>query len=342
MTGGPNDKREVSGDLWSDIVRLIKKIMILIVPFFVILPLYCALFPMYYMDEEYAMYKQQRNYCLGIETEDKKRDLLILGDSRAKAGFVPASLSGSAYNLALGGATPVEGYYSLREYLDHHNKPQTLIVAYAPMHYMDVDTLWTRTVYFHNISSKDFWEIIQTARECRQFDKILIDHYPLEYLMYCLYFPNKYATALKNAGFFFRHQRTALKYQEMEENLGHTLYGTQNGSGGVNGEAHEMDFGCSDVIDRYLGRLLELCRDEGIEVILEQLPMNETSYGILKPEFKAHYKEYMLQVARRYPEVTVNAGFYCYENAYFGDADHLNAEGCEVFTAYIREKYGIQ
>lgn len=316
--------------------------MILIVPLFVLLLLYCALFPMYYMDEEYAMYKQQRTYCLGDERDDKERDILILGDSRAKAGFVPASLSKGAYNLALGGATPVEGYYSLREYLAHHKKPQTLIVAYAPMHYMDVDTLWTRTVYFHNIASKDFWEIVGNAKGCSRSEKILIDHYPLEYMMYMLYFPNKYATALKNAGFFFRHQRIVTKYQEMEEHLGHTLYGTENGCGGVNGEAHEMDFSCSDVIDLYLGRLLGLCRDEDIEVILEQLPMNETSYGILQPDFKAHYKEYMLQLMDKYPEVTVNPGIYCYDNAYFGDADHLNAEGCEIFTEYIREKYDIK
>jgi len=329
--------------MWKEIRFIIKKLAILIVPFLVVLPVYCALFPMYYMDDEYAMYKQQREYCTNDSLKpEQEKEILILGDSRAKAGFVPESLSQRSYNLALGGATPIEGYYSLKEYLAHHEKPKTLILAYAPMHYMDVDTLWTRTVYFHNMDRTDFCEIIQKARTCTKTENILIDHYPLEYVMYALYMPNKYATALKNSGFFFRHKKTIAKYREMEENLGHTLYGTDEESGGVNGEAHEMDFIVSDIIDVYLGRIFELCAHEGIGVILEQLPMNETSYGILQPDFKAHYKEYMMEVADRYPDVNVNVSLYCYNNGCFGDADHLNANGCQVFTQYIKEKYDIR
>ncbi|MBO6015972.1 MAG: hypothetical protein J6P60_05230 [Lachnospiraceae bacterium] len=326
--------------MWKDIFRIIKKLAVLLVPIYVLLPLYCAFFPMYYMDDEYAMYRQQREYCLQ-ETEDDK-EIIILGDSRTKAGLVPEVLSENSYNLALGGATPIEGYYSLREYLQHHDAPKTIILAYAPMHYMDVDTLWTRTVYFHNMDRDDFFEILQNAKNCQKKEKILLPHYGLEYAMYALYLPNKYATALKKSGFVFRHRQTVTKYREMKEQRGHTLYGTENGSGGVNGEAHESDFEASDVIDLYLDRMLDLCREEGISVILEQLPMNETSYSILQPDFKTHYKEYMAGIADAHPEALVNAGFCCYNNEYFGDADHLNAEGCEVYTQFIREKYGFR
>ncbi|MBR1691841.1 MAG: hypothetical protein IJ711_03580, partial [Lachnospiraceae bacterium] len=325
------------------ILQIIKKLAVLILPFFILLPLYCAHFQMYYMDDEYAMYRQQRDYCLGKNGDNgDEPELLILGDSRAKAGLVPEVLSPHSYNLALGGATPIEGYYSLKEYLAHHKKPKTLLLAYAPMHYMDVDTLWTRTVYFHNMSKSDFFEIMENAKQYEKTDRIRMDHYVSEYYMYELYMPNKYATALKNSGFVFRHQRTLAKYAEMEANRGHTLYGTEAYSSGVNGEAHETDFVSSDIIDAYVDKLLDLCSRESIAVVVEQLPMNETSYGILQPEFKSHYKEYMLGLAERYPEVTVNPSLYCYDNAYFGDADHLNAAGCEVFTQYIKEKYGYR
>lgn len=324
--------------MWKDIFRMIKKLLIVVLPLFIVLPIYCATFPMYYMDDEYAMYVQQREYCNENNDENK---IIILGDSRAKAGFVPELISDETYNLALGGATPIEGYYSLKEYLQNHEKPETLILAYAPMHYMDVDTLWTRTVYFHNISQEDFFEILENAKNYEKTEKILIEDYWLEYLMYKFYMPNKYATALKNAGFIFRHDKTVQKYEAMKESRGHSLYGTDASSSGVNGEAHMMDFAASDIIDAYVRKILNLCKEEGINVILEQLPMNETSYRILQPAFKEHYKEYMGRLAQDYPECSVIVKPYCYSNDYFGDADHLNAEGCRVFTQYIKETYKL-
>ena len=147
--------------------------------------------------------------------------------------------------------------------------------------------------------------------------------------------PNKYATALKNSGFIFRHRKTVEKYEDMIANKGHTFYGTEEYSSGVNGEAHEMDFMVSDIIDVYLRKMIELCQEKEIKLIIEQLPMNETSYGILQPDFKTHYKEYMMGLAEAYPEVSVAIKPYCYNNEYFGDADHLNAKGCKVFSEYI-------
>lgn len=322
--------------MWRDIFKIIRKLVMLILPFFLVLPLYCATFPMYYMDDEYAMYRQQREYCnTPVEKGEADNEIIILGDSRAKAGFVPEMLSDRAYNLALGGATPIEGYYSLKEYLENHEAPETVILAYAPMHYMDVDTLWTRTVYFHNIDREDFFEILETAKHYEKTEKILIDNYQLEYGMYACYLPNKYATALKNSGFVFRHKKTVEKYEDMKKNKGHTFYGTAEYSSGVNGEAHEADFVPSDIIDAYLRKMIELCQRNGSHVILEQLPMNETSYGILQPAFKEHYKEYLLGLAEDYPRMQVEIKPYCYNNEYFGDADHLNAKGCEVFSRYI-------
>jgi len=34
-----------------------------------------------------------------------------------------------------------------------------------------------------------------------------------------------------------------------------------------------------------------------------------------------------------------SADFYCYPNDCFGDADHLNAHGVEVYDAFLMEKY---
>ncbi len=325
--------------MWKDIWRITCKLIALILPFFVLLPLYCRFFPMYYLDDEYAMYRQQKDYVTGqLNTEDAR--ILIVGDSRTKAGFKPELLWEESYNIALGGGTPIEGYYSLKEYLRCHEAPEAVVIAYAPMHYMDVDTLWTRSVYFHTLSEADFLDLALKAAEFEDVQNILIEDYKKEYLMYKYYMPNKYATALKKSAFVGRYGKTNQKYNTMVEFEGYSTYGTAEQSGDINGEAKVSDFAGSDIITWYLEETLALCKEHGIKVVLEQTPMNETSYGILTTEFKEHYRSYMAELAKKYPDAEIYPDFYCYPNDCFGDADHLNSHGVEVYDAFLMEKYG--
>lgn len=325
--------------MWKEIGKTAGKLLILLVPFFVLLPLYCAFFPEYYMDDEYAMYKQQKDYVKGSREENS---VIILGDSRAKAGFVPDWFAKDCYNLSLGGATPIEGYYSLKEYLENHPVPETVILSYAPMHYMDVDTLWTRSVYFHTMDTEDFMEIINTAKEYEDDDNqsILIDNYPVEYVMYKAYMPNKYATALKKAGFVFRYQKTKEKYAQMEAGRGQSYYGTADYSDSFNGEAKVTNFLPNRIITHYmLWELLSLCSDNNIHVIVKNMPMNEASYAILTDDFKTHYAQYMEALQSWYENFIFDTDLTAYPNDCFGDADHLNKKGTERFYQELKEEY---
>lgn len=322
--------------MWQQIWKLVQKFIGIVLPLFIVLPLYCALFPMWYMDEEYAMYRQQKDYV--TKNQDANR-VLIIGDSRTKAGFIPDELSDSCYNLALGGTTPIEGYYTLKEYLEHHPAPECVVIAYAPMHYMDVDALWTRNIYFHVMNREDTAELFQIAAGCQNNENILIENYRLEYAMYRFYMPNKYCTALKNAAFIGRHGANVSKYQQMALERGHNFFGLANGSGDVNGEAKEADFTSSDVITIYMQKIFDLCSEQGIRVVVEQLPMNETSRSILTENFKSHYRQYMDELAIANPTVQIFGDFYMYPNDYFGDADHLNQAGASAYCQFMKERY---
>lgn len=322
--------------MWQQIWKLVKKFIMTVLPLFLVLPLYCAFFPMWYMDEEYAMYRQQKDYV--SKNTDNNR-VLIIGDSRTKAGMMPDALSDGCYNLALGGTTPIEGYYTLKEYLTYHPAPECVVVAYAPMHYMDVDALWTRNIYFHVMNRADAHELFTLAAACEDHENILIENYRLEYAMYQFYMPNKYCTALKNAAFIGRRQENVTKYEQVMEQRGHNFFGMANGSGDVNGEAKEQDFIPSDVITLYMQKLFDLCKEQGIRVIVEQLPMNETSRAMLTDDFKTHYREYMYELAVANPTVQIFGDFYMYPNDYFGDADHLNETGALVYCQFMKERY---
>lgn len=322
--------------MWRDIRRLLRNFILIVLPLFAALSMYCACFPMWYMDEEYAMYRQQKDYV----TENMEYNhTVIIGDSRTKAGFVPEELSDGCYNLALGGTTPIEGYYTLKEYLEHHPAPEYVVIAYAPMHYMDVDALWTRNIYFHVMNHEDTEELFETAAACECKENILIEDYPLEYIMYRFYMPNKYCTALKNASFVGRHGANTEKYNLMVATRGQNYFGLADGSGDVNGEAKEEDFVASDVITLYMQKMFDLCEEQGITVVVEQLPMNETSRNILTDDFKQHYREYMSGLSSANPEVKLFGDFYVYPNAFFGDADHMNPLGASAYCLYMKQRY---
>lgn len=330
--------------MWREIGKLIAKIACIILPVVLIMQIFCALFPMYYMDGEYAMYRQQKDY---ISSENDYNRILIIGDSRAKASFVPDILGEGVYNLALGGITPIESYYMLEEYLEKHDAPQYLILAYAPMHLCAQDeehenyVLWNRCIYFHTFDQDDFFTLI---KERKQYQNNLIvdrDYIYAEYFMYKYYFPNKYGAALKKALFENRHKLNQDKYDEMITNRGYSLFGTAGVNGGVNGEAHFDDFSACDFTDDYLNRVFDLCRENNIRVILEQLPMTETSYRIINANFFLHYEEYLKNVASNNPDVIINPNVEMYNDTLFGDIDHLNTEGSTMYSNIIKERYAF-
>lgn len=111
-----------------------------------------------YMHEEYPYWMQQKD---AVREKREGREILFLGDSRVKMGIRAGSFAGNACNLSLGGGSPIEMYYTLRDYLSCHENPQAVIVSFGPMHYDGVDTYETRTLYFHYLASEDVGEANQ-------------------------------------------------------------------------------------------------------------------------------------------------------------------------------------
>lgn len=308
------------------------------VPVFAGFMILAALTPMSYSDHEYPMYLQQKNVVSGKEDAGNAR-VIIIGDSRAKAAFDPAQLSDDTYNLALGGTTPVEGYYTLKEYLENHDAPEYLILSYAPMHFEDKDTLWTRSIYFHMINDEDVTDIFKTADKCEDKSELLPDNYVLEWLMYRTYMPNKYAVAMRKSLFSDRAKANKEKYEELVKAKGQSYFGLQDENGGVNGEAKEEEFKASDAITIYMQRIFDLCEENNIKLIVEQTPMNETSLLIISHDYKYAFRDYMIKLNEMKEDALIYEYFYEFPNVWFGDADHLNPEGTAQFCTAIKAKY---
>ncbi len=85
---------------------------------------------------------------------------LVLGDSRPEMGLASEHLN--AYNLALGGTSPVEGYYMLRQMQDI--PIDTLYLSYSPFHFHSQDCFHTRAEYFGFIPADYIAEVLALSR----------------------------------------------------------------------------------------------------------------------------------------------------------------------------------
>ncbi len=316
-------------------LRLLKNFIILSIPL-VLLSAYAFINPMGYMTVEYPMWAEEKNAIKG-GIEDKKT--LIIGDSRAKSGLIPYLLNedNEVYNIAIGGATSIEMYYAARKYLKNHEAPENAVVIFAPCHFCQIDN-WQQTLYYNYLSLPEVleveWNAIKYGEKSINYQGSLSD-----VLSFYLRLPNKYMDAMVNARFTGNSTVNREKYDSVRSEGGYTFFGNEDYNDQLNYEAHYEGFDHLPMVDHYYIRLLDLLRNEGINVIIEQSPINDASARVIKEEFYEGYREYMDDIESRYPEFTMEKVIPVYDNSFFGDNNHMNRRGAERFTAEFREKY---
>ncbi len=315
------------------VTRFFAKCILATVPLLA-LCLYTALFPFGYMDEEYPSWKYQKDASLG----EASYDTLILGDSTAKAGLIPDLLSDEVINLSMGGSTPIEIYYTLERYLNHHEAPENVLIMFTPYHYSFLDTFWQRTMYFNYLDIGEAFEVLRNANLSSE-KAILTDTYLLDSLSYRLRLPNKYLPAMYNSGLIGRYDTNQDIYSAIAANRGQYYFGTADGCSDYNYESNYTALNLSPMVDLYLRKLLDLCAENNIRVVLEQAPMNTASYNRLNSVYVEEYTAYMDLIANDYPDISIDTVIAHYEDAFFGDASHLNEKGATRFTQEILNDY---
>ena len=309
--------------------------LIPIIAFCIAVPIAMSQFPMRFFDGEYAMYQQQKDY---IYNNNDYNRVLITGDSKAKAAFLPALLSDETYNLSLGGITPLENYHYLKEYLENCQVPETVFISFNPFHYMTFDTFWTRSVYFHRLSEEDLADIYETSLPYKDTDEILTD-FDKKVLEYKYYSVKNYGKAFVKSFFEDRNKKNSDMYDDMYETKGQVYFGTAEYCDGWSQEAQVKNFEVLDIIDYYLHKTIDMCLDYGINVIIETIPMNKATYDVCTKNYLSDYSNYMKNLQSEYPQIIVNTDLYYWDNEYFGDATHFNVKGTEKYSKYIKEKY---
>lgn len=320
--------------------RICFKLFTVLMPFFIVCPLLVGNFPMRFLDEDYAMYLQNREYR---KSHKEYTRVLLMGDSVAKAAWYPKELSDDTYNFALGGASPIEEYYYLRDYLEHNAAPEYLIYMQSAGYLCRAQFLLARSAYFHTIDEEDLWDFaaVTESYDDRIVSEVIgLRNIKNEIIFYKTYSPVKYITAFIR-GLFDpgRYKENKSKHDNIVETRGQAQFGTAECCDIMNYYVDYTEYHPNVILDMYFRRIIELCRETGIQFVFLGSPLNKSTYDNLQEQFVIDYQNYLGSVQKAYPEARIDKNLYCYDNCYFGDHYHFNMKGTIKFSREMKQKY---
>lgn len=319
-------------------VKFLLKCIACLIPLAALI-IYTLLCPMYYMDEEYPSWKYKKEVAEGSIGE-QYYDTVILGDSGAMSALVPSKISDdSCVSLAVGGATSIEMYYFMKEYLENHEAPKNVVIMFAPFHYWHIDNYKTRTMYFKALSCKDTSELRENAEYCGADSVLFDDCYAYDFSCRAG-LPTVYLPAITAAKFVSRYDSNKALYSDLVKAEGFGSFGKEDYCADESYETSytEVEFG-GDVylIFKYFDKIVELCKENGCKISLLQPALNEATYDNLNADYLKGYYAFVEDFANSHEDVYVERELRRYDNDCFGDVSHLNGKGAEKFSLEIYE-----
>ena len=139
--------------------KLLKKIIVIIIPIYGLWFLYIQFMPMYYNRPTNTRWHFIK------ESIDKKyiipdSKIIFLGESRLNAA-VDFTQIPNAYSFASGGAGPIELFYILKKYTDNYPKPDTVFLSISPRFLCETFAFYPYALRNEFFNSDDFREIQQ-------------------------------------------------------------------------------------------------------------------------------------------------------------------------------------
>jgi hypothetical protein len=319
----------------------------------IVLTLFLYFCPLVYNTGQYPIWRSKIEYISDIHDVHN----IIIGDSRAVAGFMPDVLKDNYYNLAVSGGSPIEGYYILKKYLEKQHVDK-LILSFSPVHLELPEGFYELTLRYGLLSTSEINEVLGvsnalndnlrvtkedyaagnylTYKSRADFIELYLDSMLINYKWFSCYIPE-----IQKCLFELRYSKNKKIYSEIKSRKGNYDFGDASEGKGKNLEASKSAaFKNSKICDYYLIKLLELAKLNNIKTYYISAPFNADSYKDINAknsQYFTQYNSYMESLKLKYSSVVWDANINCYENRYFGDPSHLNANGQNKFSNYAKE-----
>ncbi len=286
-------------------------------------------------------------------------EVLFLGESRVNAAIDVNKIK-NTWSFAAGGATSIEMFYTLVNYLKINPKPQIIYYSLSPRSMIELFSFWDFAVrndffYYNEIAEiirisgelekhKTLQTIIETAGDigvATNIQKKQTSVPPiLKYFSYRANYIGYFQLDIRQSSIVGAKEENLREFEIMDSMRGrrpHPALTTDYPK--ENYETQLKHFLPPRLLHYYFMRTLDLCNKSGIKVIFEFSPMNETSVACLKPSFVSEYQVYMQKIAEKYPAFEISDSIITYPDNQFGDPSHLNKSGRERFTDYLILSY---
>lgn len=303
--------------------------------------LYVEYLAMSYSYMDYPIYKAQIDFIQNTTSAAPNPDVLILGDSRALMGIVPKKISAHGRSLGLTGATSVTSYYALTHYLKNHQAPRVIVLSISPVLFERYPDFYPRGIKYKLLTVADAIETLNEAHQLNDFPFEVSPangNYYWEWLLYKANYLLYYKQEILAGRFYQRWHPNQEIYANLEKENG--FMGMPGGSPahGLDMEADRNTFLASPLLAQYFKKLLDLCSEKNIHVLFQAMPLNDTSFKALKPEYVLGYNNFMQTFQKKYPNVQWHSVLLPFSDEDFADASHLNSRAAVTISEQIKKQ----
>lgn len=300
---------------------------------------WAVLGPMYFFDPEYPMYMAK----LQMAERCDLGDTMVLGDSRAMAGIVPAQLGEDSTNFALAGGTPIESFYLVQRMRHCPRFPRRVVLSFLPLFLTRVHMYWEFPALYRTMTFEDMEDVRRLSVALN--DPIIYSTNAIASLLdsvrnysYRVMLPSYYFPAMIGGRFFARKASNDAAFDLTVRNRGQHFFGTAERAPAVADEGRMTELSPSPLLTHYLHALLRQLDARGVEIDFVGTPLNPATFNRLPDDVKAAFGNYLGALEARYAHFHVHGkAILKFSDDNFGDLEHVNAKGAEAWTASVKK-----
>jgi hypothetical protein len=297
-----------------------------------------ALMPLAFFDPEYAAWAAKEELLARCDVGE----VLVVGDSRAAAGIVPALMPRATTNLAMGGGKAIEALSVVRRALACPDPPRRVVISLNPAQFVRGDLFWERTVRYGLLRAREVAELERVSRETGDWSVFEDGHGDgltgrVRAALYEIRFPALYFGSLAKGSVFLRLRENRRALAQGLRSRGQYFFGTEPGCAAVAVEGHLPDFRPLPVLDWYFDRLLALLAARHVRTEFVAIPVNQETWRATQPAMRAAFAAYLQAYEAKYPNFrVVGPRLLPWPDRFFGESfSHLNPAGAWLLSARL-------
>jgi hypothetical protein len=313
--------------------------------------IHIRLCPEFYNGSDYVIWKSKFD-LLELPKDEFDPEIILLGDSLLTSGVIPELVGVDVYNFGLPGLTPVEAFIVLQRYLQSGRTPKKVFLMIGPTHYEFSDSFWEILFGYQLLTRSEKREVfremksrgalfapeesVPTLRRFLGIGELLRNSHLLELSFWLeeLGLSGNYLSRMR-LGAMKRISGQSLNYADLLKNLatqsGYTPLNMEGDNRDYNHELTTTSFELAPVFDTYLHRIVTLAKNATLDLTIDWVPINETSFNRLTDEYFMQKTSFMDHLKDQYPKVQIYPlTSYSYDN--YLDTDHLSSEGAKRFS----------